>query len=172
MKKLLIPVIAILVVVAGIQAYAHINLQAPLNSAIQSDARNNGIKASASYSGWLPGSAIVFDLTEVSGTNSPADVFRVFLQFAEKQKTKTYSQVILAHKGTKKFMIEGSYFKTLGQELDGQNPVYTIRTFPEHVFDLSGKQAFANWTGGVLGVVSKQMEDFTEFNRRWFIGDL
>jgi hypothetical protein len=172
MKKLLIPIIAILVVVAGIQAYAHINLQSPLNSAIQADARNNGIRAKASYSAWIPGSTIVFNLTEVSATNSPADVFRVFLQFAEKQKTKTYSRIILAHKGREKFMIEGSYFRTLGQEFGPQNPVYTIRTFPEHVFDLSGKQAFGSWTGGVLGVVNKQMEDFGEFNKRWFITDL
>ena len=172
MKKLLIPVIAILVVVAGIQAYAHITLQAPLNSAINEDARNKGIKVSASYANWFPGSTIVFNLTEVSGTNSPADVFRVFLLFAEKQKAKNYSQIILAHKGKKKFMIEGPYFKALGQEHGSQNPVYTIRTFPEHVFDLSGKQAFANWTGGVLGVVNKQMEDFNEFNKQWFIKDM
>jgi hypothetical protein len=172
MKKLLVPAIAILVAVAGIQAYAHLSLQSPLNSAIQADARSKGINASVSYDNWIPGSTIVFNLKEVSGTNSPADVFRVFLQFAENQKANTYSRVILAHKGKRKFIIEGDYFKVLGQEFGPQNPVYTIRTFPEHVFDLSGKQAFANWTGGVFGVVNKQMEDFNEFNKQWFINDL
>jgi hypothetical protein len=172
MKKILIPAIALLVVVAGIQTYAHINLQSPLNSVVEADARNKGIKASASYSNWFPGSRIVFNLTEVSGSNSPADVFRVFLLYAEKQKNKSFTRVILAHKGKQKFMIEGPYFKKLGQEHGSQKPVYTIRTFPEHVFDLSGKQAFANWTGGVLGVVNKQMEDFNEFNKQWFINDL
>jgi hypothetical protein len=79
MKKLLVPAIAILVAVAGIQAYAHLSLQSPLNSAIQADARSKGINASVSYDNWIPGSTIVFNLKEVSGTNSPADVFRVFL---------------------------------------------------------------------------------------------
>lgn len=172
MKKFLIPAVVILAVIGGIQAYSHISLQSPLNKAISSDHRSDGIKASASYSTWVPGSTVVFNLTEVSGTNSPADVFRVFLQFAETQKEDDFKKVILSHKGKKKFMIEGSFFKILGEELGEQNPVYTIRTFPEHVFDLSGKQAFGSWTGGMLGVLDKQMEDFNEFNRQWFINGL
>lgn len=172
MKKILVPVIAVIAAFGGMQVYSRSKLQAPLNTAISSDERNKGIKVSASYASLLPGSDLVFDLKEVSGTNNPTDVFRVFLQYAEAQKDKNFSKVILSHKGKKKFMIEGSYFKTLGKEYDGQNPMYTIRTFPEHVHDLSGKRAFSTWEGGMLGVVGKQMEDFNEFHQRWYINDL
>jgi len=30
-----------------------------------------------------------------------------------------------------KFVLEGDYFQTLGKEYGTQNPVYTMRTFPE-----------------------------------------
>ena len=115
---------------------------------------------------------LVIDLRKVSGTNSPADVTRVLLQFAQSQKAKTYSQVKLAHSGTKKFILKGDYFQTLGVEFGEQNPVYTMRTLPENVYLLDGTAAFGTWTGGILGVLGKQMEDFSEFHKRWYVTDL
>ena len=60
----------------------------------------------------------------------------------------------------------------LGEEFGEQNPVYTIRTFPEHLSRPDGAQAFSTWTGGILGVLSKQMDDFNKFNKEWYIEDL
>lgn len=69
-------------------------------------------------------------------------------------------------------MLKGDYFQTIGLEYGVQNPVYTLRTLPENVYTLEGKQAFGSWTGGWLGVVGKQMEDLNEFHRLWFMSDL
>ena len=47
-----------------------------------------------------------------------------------------------------------------------------MRTLPENVFKMDGTAAFGTWTGGWLGVVGKQMEDFSEFHKQWYISDL
>ena len=53
-----------------------------------------------------------------------------------------------------------------------QNPVYTLRSLPQNVYNLDGTQAFSTWTGGLIGVVGKQMEDLSEFHKQWYINDL
>lgn len=115
---------------------------------------------------------LVIDLRKVSGTNSPADVTRVLLQIAQSQKSKTFNQVTLAHQGNPKFILKGDYFQTLGIEFGEQNPVYTMRTLPENIYRLDGTAAFGTWTGGLIGVLGKQMEDFSDFHKQWYIADL
>ena len=62
--------------------------------------------------------------------------------------------------------------KTLGEEYGQQNPIYTVRTFPENLFLTDGTNAYGQWTGGMLGVLGKQMEDFADFNKKWFLENL
>jgi len=50
--------------------------------------------------------------------------------------------------------------------------VYTIRTFPQNVRKLDGTPAYETWSGGMLGVLSRQREDVNQFARDWFIADL
>ena len=50
--------------------------------------------------------------------------------------------------------------------------MYTIRTFPENVFNLDNTTAYSQWTGGILGVLEKQMEDFTDLNNKWYVEQL
>jgi len=40
------------------------------------------------------------------------------------------------------------------------------------VYTPDGKKAFGTWTGGLLGVLSKQMEDFGEFHEKWYVEDM
>ena len=80
--------------------------------------------------------------------------------------------VILAYKGKSKFSLDGAYFKKLGKEYEFQNPVYTTRTFPEHVMDINGNPIYDQWTGGILGVLNKQMEDFNDFCEKWYIDEV
>jgi hypothetical protein len=47
-----------------------------------------------------------------------------------------------------------------------------MRTFSENLVTPDGQRAFPVWTGGLLGVLQKQMEDFNEFHQRWYIRDL
>jgi len=57
-------------------------------------------------------------------------------------------------------------------EYESQNPVYTIRTFPENLYTIDGKNVYGEWTGGLLGVVTKQMEDFNDFHKKWYIDEM
>jgi hypothetical protein len=143
-------------------------LQATVNDALKQDSRNDGIVVSIHRNG----GNLVLDLREVSGEKSQADVFRVLLQTAHALNDQEYESVALAHKGKAKFQVEGAYFKRLGDEYDYQNPVYSMRTFPENVYLPDGSPAFGSWTGGVIGVLGKQMEDFATFNQQWYLDDL
>jgi hypothetical protein len=44
-----------------------------------------------------------------------------------------------------------------------------MRTFPKHVYKPDGKNAFGSWTGGLLGALGKEMDDFSEFHKQWYI---
>lgn len=159
-------------IVAAVAGANYAILQRHLSGVLESDPRNKGIEAFVHYKFYVLPSTLVFDLRTVSSTNSPVDVSRVLLQFAQTQKEKSFSQVKLAHKGSTKFQLEGAYFRTLGQEYGTQNPIYTMRTFAENVHRLDGSSAFDTWTGGMLGVIGKQMEDFRQFHEQWYIADL
>lgn len=144
----------------------------PLREVSRADPRNEGISARAHLKyGILPGT-LVFDLREISPKNSMADVFRVLLRYAQAMQYSKFDRVELAYLGQTRFVLEGEYFTQLGAELDKQNPVYTMRTFTEHAFAPDGKPVFGKWTGGLLGVLGKQLEDFGEFHRRWYLNDM
>lgn len=155
-----------------IGGWNYLMLQAPLSTVINNDSRNHGIQVWA-YHQWLitPG-VIVFDIRGIDGEKSRLDVTRVLLQFADRIKERRYDRVILAHKGKQRFQLTGEYIQSIGQEFDVQNPVYTIRTLPENTYQLDGSAAFSSWSGGILGVVSRQMEDFNALHSRWYIDEL
>ena len=147
-------------------------VQRSVSNVLTSDPRNFGISVSARYNYWVDPFDIVFDLTDVSGSSSEADVTRVLFQFADKMKDRNFNRVYLSFKGHSKFFLEGEYFRELGSEVDGENPVYLIRTLPENVKTLTGESAFGAWTGGLIGVVGNQMNDFNQFHRDWYLNDL
>jgi len=147
----------------------HMQLQSQMNEVLESDARNSRIEVSVYYEGYIGFSAIVFDITSCRN-KAPIDVMRCLLQFAAAKKDSRYSRVVLACRGEKKFLLEGSYFQRLGQEYGAQNPVYTLRTFPSHVYRMDGHQAYGTWTGGLLGVVGAQMKDLRNFVSEWLGG--
>ena len=163
-------VLFVLLAVGGVYGINHI-VNGPLQQVIADDARNKGVEAKAYY-GNMGLSILVFDLTNISSGNSRADVFRVFLQFAKALKDKRFESVQLAWRGKVKFIVSGEYFQKLGQEFDSQNPMYTIRTFPENLRTPGGERAFSEWTGGIFGVLNAQMDDFNHFHDQWYLNDL
>lgn len=154
------------------QSLANTELQSKLDRAIELDHRNVGIDISVYYRNTFDKSIVVFDLQGVSGSNSRLDVFRVLLEFAEAMQTNYCDTVELAFRGETKFTIDGFYFRTLGRERDFQNPAYTIRTFPENLKTPSGLSAYPEWTGGLIGVLNKQMEDFNDFHDKWYLDEI
>ena len=147
-------------------------LQSQMNDVLKDDPRNNGVEVSVHYGNYVNPSILVYDLKLISNTNSMADVFRVFLQFSEKVQSKKFDVVELSFMGKMKFKIKGEYFQTLGEEYSWQNPIYTIRTFPKNLINLDGSMAYPEWTGGWLGVAEKQMEDFNDFHKKWYLEDI
>lgn len=91
---------------------------------------------------------------------------------AERKKDQSFERVVLSYKGSSKFQLEGSYFHTLGSDYEFQNPAYTLRTLPENVYELDGSPTFGSWTGGLIGVVGKQMEDLNQLHARWYLYEM
>lgn len=172
MKKiaLALAILGVLGVGTWIVNYAMIGRR--MAEVLSADQRNAGLTFDAHFASYLNPQVLVVDLRGVSSSNSPTDVFRALLQLAAASKTSRYSRVELAHRGQTKFLIPGEYFLQLGNEYGEQNPVYTIRTFPEHLLRPDGSSAYGSWSGGWLGVLKEQMNDFDDFHRRWYINDL
>ena len=171
-KKVVIVIFILLIVVFGIYFFNYTQLQLKMNDVIKYDPRNNGIVVNVHFARYFQKSEIVYNLKSVTSNKSKADVFRVFLQFTEKMKNKDFKQIYLTFRGETKFLLEGKYFKTLGEEYSFQNPVYTMRTFPENLKNPDKSQSYSEWTGGLLGVSQKQIEDFNDFHDKWYFNDL
>ncbi|NEI20555.1 hypothetical protein GUK30_14165 [Rhizobium leguminosarum] len=142
-----------------------------LNSKSQ-DPRNKKVGLYTYYRYGVDPRSIVLDLWSLSPEAAMVDVDRVLFDTAEVFKDREYSEVFLAYHGDARFILDGKYFKKLGEERKWQNPVYTIRTLTENVKQTDGGNAFSTWTGGLLGVMNKQMEDHSDFHRQWYLKDL
>lgn len=121
--------------------------------------------------GVLPDS-IVFDLRHVGWDASGALILGRFFAFAEEFKDREFREVRLAYKGRTKFILDGDDFREIGQENSWQNPVYTIRTFPEKLRKPDGTRAYSSWSGGMLGVLNAQMGNVNEITRDWYLNDM
>jgi hypothetical protein len=161
-------VIAVALAIAGTN---YVSLQRPLSLVLDNDPRNKDIEVSANYQYFVNPNILVYDLRDVPGSSSPVDITRVMLQFAEQIKDRPFDIVELNHWG-QKIHPEGRLFQETGDEYGLQNPTYTSRTLPENLYKPDGKAAYGTWTGGLLGVLGRQMEDFTNFHRSWYIDDL
>lgn len=172
MKKAIVAASGALALCLGVATWNYFGVYAPAAAEVSKDSRN-GVVSIWVYRqyGLLP-STLVVDVRRVAGEASSLDVIRVLLQSAVGLKDKTFEKVVLAHSGEYKFYLEGSYFKQLGQEFGAQNVVYTLRTLPENVYQPDGNKAFPSWTGGLLGVVGKQMGDLNDFSMQWYGNDL
>jgi len=85
---------------------------------------------------------------------------------------KHFDEVHLCYQGRHKFTIHGSYFSRIGREYTSQNPVYTMRTFPENLLTEDGRRAYPEWEGGIFGVLERQMQDFNDFHDKWYLDDM
>jgi len=161
-----------LTVVLGIVALNYFAIIRPVYQAIHSDPRNTGVTVWVHYDKFLNTRALVYDLRSVSAKNSMADVFRVLLQSAKAVRAHRFERVELSFRSKPRFVLDGGYFQTLGEEYDSQNPVYTMRTFASNLYRIDGSRAYPEWTGGWLGVLQKEMEQFSEFHKEWYLSEL
>lgn len=172
MKKILLILGIILILGIGIYAFNYINLIHPTMNKISEDSRNDKITIDVHYKLYVQTNILEFNLQNIPSDKAPADVFRVFLQTSSVLKDKEFDKVELNYRGTLKFVLNGDYFRQLGREYEEQNPVYTMRTFPENLYNPNGEAPYSKWEGGMFGVFSKQMEDFYDFNKKWYMDDI
>lgn len=158
-------------VLVGVFLFNWGRLQSPMNSVLASDPRNAGIDVSVHYGRYVQASVLIYDLHAYSGQNSHLDILRVLFQFAKATRSQTFKTVLLEFRGHERFILPGNEFRIIGEEFGTQNPVYTLRTLPEKLLTPDGNPAFGTWTGGLLGVLGKQMEDLNEFGRRWLAAE-
>ena len=130
-----------------------------------------GAKVAVYRRNFFGGDELVFDIRSASGEASMIEMTRHLLKAAEALKNQNFSRVYLAYKGKEKFFLEGPYFKRLGEEREWQNPVYTVRTMPENVRRLDGSPAYGSWSGGLLGVLGRQLDDNEKFHHEWWMDD-
>jgi hypothetical protein len=152
----------------SVYGWNYLTLQHKMSKVLDKDPRNKGVEVSVHYKTYVNPSVLVYDLRGVSGTNSRLDVTRVLLQFAEQVKERKFERVELAFRGETKFLLEGEYFQELGREYNFQNPVYTTNHMPENLRMPDGTRAYDAWTGGLLDVSLKQMQDFNDFHDHWY----
>lgn len=172
MKKLINVLVIIVLLVGALWLGNYLLIAKPVQNKITADPRNQGIALSGHYRYYVLPTSLVLNLTEVEGSHTRLDVLRTVLQASEVLKDKSFNEVILAFKGTGKFKIGGDYFKELGQTYDTQNPLYTVRTFAEHVTDMKGVKPYGQLQGGVFGVLAGGMEQFSDFSKKWYGHDL
>jgi hypothetical protein len=160
------PLLLLLLLLLPLSVYGwnYLTLQRKMADVMEKDPRNKGVEVSVHYKTYVNPSVLVYDLRGISGTNSRLDVTRVLLQFAEQVKDRKFERVELAFRGNTRFLLDGDYFQELGRKYSFQNPVYTTNHMPENLRLPDGTKAFGSWTGGLLGVSLKQIEDFNEFH--------
>ena len=158
--------------VVAVVSWNYVSVGYPVASHLAEDPRNNKVSLWTYHQYGLIPSVLVVDLRRVEDQAAAADVLRVLFQSAEGLKDAKFERVVLAYKGSAKLMMEGAYFRQIGQEFEFQNPIYLMRTLPENIYKLDGSPAYGTWTGGLLGVVGKQMEDLGEFSKDWYLRDL
>ncbi|MFV3129553.1 hypothetical protein [Niveispirillum sp. KHB5.9] len=142
----------------------------PVSRAIGGDDRNGGISAYGYHQYLLLPGTLVFDVRDVGGGVSPLDMTRALLQTASAMKGRRFEKVILAYRGSTRYVMSGSYFQELGRNFNaGENPLYLMRTLPQNLRKPDGRDAFSTWTGGVLGVLTQQMDDFSDFHKQWWM---
>ena len=172
MKNLFWTIGTIVIITIIIYIFNFLTLIQPTMSEINKDSRNDGISLDVHYKFYVIPNTLEFNLKNVPPDKAAADIFRVFLQTSSALKDKNFEKVELKYKGTLKFILNGDYYKQLGSEFEDQNPMYTIRTLPENLYNPNGELSYSKWEGGMFGVLGKQMEDFNDFNKKWYMDEM
>ncbi|WP_345954006.1 hypothetical protein [Mucilaginibacter sp. PAMB04168] len=172
MKKVIYIIVAIVITGSTVWLANYLFAGRPVQKKLQADPRNEGIELSAHYRYFILPNTLVINLTDTKGDHTQLDVFRTVLQASQALKGKTFTEVVFAFKNASKFKISGTYFKELGETYDLENPLYTVRSFPEHVFNMDGSSPYAKADGGVFAAFAEDMDQFKDFSRKWYGNDL
>lgn len=157
------------ILLAGVVAVNAVRVYMPGQEALK---YTEEIKVASYYRFGIVPDSIVFDLRHVGWDASGALILGRFFAFAEDFKDRKFREVRLAYKGRTKFILDGNDFNEIGRNNSWQNPIYTVRTFPEKLRKPDGTRAYSSWSGGILGVLGAQIDDVNEITRDWYLNDM
>src|SRR5882672_12152806 len=110
--------LAVGAVFAAVVAWNYFGAHRPMAERLAQDVRNEKVTLWAYHQyGLVPG-ALVIDLKGFSDDAAMVDIMRTVLHAADAHKDKRFERVVLAYKGTSKFMLDGDYYQTLGRAYD------------------------------------------------------
>jgi len=144
------------------------NYQSIIKDVIEADPRNQGVKVTLESKG----NDLWFCVKSLEDFVGPMDVFRIFLQSAARLKEESFDSVKLCYDNAEKFSLPGTQYSVMGKQLETQNIMYTIRTFPEKLALPTGNPAFEKHRGGVMYEMKWQMRDFQSMNEQWYLADV
>lgn len=162
------PVILVMTFYLAINSVSAGELKAIEKELIEKDHRNENVD----FSFYVTGEIFRYCIDNVADQGSSMDVFRILLQAADNLKNQKFNQVELCFRGSTIFILPGEHFSTIGQEFEKQNPMYTVRTFPEKLKLPNGESAFKKHSGGALYLMRVQMADFKDMNSIWYLDEL
>ncbi|WP_242912299.1 MULTISPECIES: hypothetical protein [Brevundimonas] len=164
--------VALGIAIAAVAAVVIYNLTVflPVDRKLDDDHRNEVATLYAYRTGLLHPSRVTLDLRDV-GNAAPVDLFRVMFQSADALSEHNITEVTLARDGKAVFKMDGDEFRDMGRAYGlGENTVYLMRTLPEKLERPDGTAAYGTWSGGWLGVLTRQMDDATDFAQTWVTG--
>jgi len=167
--------IAAALVSAGmaVGGYNFVSAENPLRQSLAEDPVGKRASIYAYHQYGVNPSSIVFDIWDLPYDASAADVTRFLFDYAASVRERRFDKVYFAYHGKAKFVMSGVDFRELGDERNfGQNPLFLSRTLPEKLRLPDGRAAYDTWTGGLLGVSMKQMQDFIDMHRKWYLDDM
>jgi hypothetical protein len=119
-------------------------LQRPMDSVLARDERNLGVAVQVRYRFYVDFTTIVYNVVDVAPQKSCIDVFRPFLQFAYRVKSRPVRKVILARDGAPRFVVAGSDFNEFGRTYATRSPIASIPVMLREVRRLDGSPAFGS----------------------------
>lgn len=169
MTKMFRMAIVVLLVGAAVVGWAWYEQHRPdamAKEAARSAVHGVPLQADAYYENMFSKRGLVFDIQSARGV-SRADIARALLQFADYAQNIPVERVVLAYRGEYRFQLSGEDFRRFGRGYGSEDIVVQMRTLPEAVMTMQGAPAFPSYTGGVLAVQTKQLENATAFADQW-----
>lgn len=166
----ILPLIAF--IAGAIYFYNYFTLQIPANNIATMDSRNIGLQISVRYNYYVDFNNINFNLQDIKD-NSHEDIIRALFQYAWilRGNGMEFDHVYLCRQGERKFMIDGIYFKELGEEYNVEEPMLLVFNFPMNLYYPDGTRVYPEYkeeaTGTDLVLATQQLKDFNEFMKKW-----
>jgi hypothetical protein len=160
--RLLVAVPPVLVVLLNYGLF-----QVPADRVIDRDDRNSGMVVRAHWRWYVDPTVLVYDLRDAPTDATGVDVLRAFLQFAYKQKDRTFVRVDLSWRGTRRFSIKGGDFAELGRQYANRSPVDTMIVMPAILYRPDGSRAYPTGNGSFAEQHAQLLLDFTSFVNAW-----